>query len=155
MCRFNDSSYRVLTDVYFKNKMATSFISNYEAPDVAAIKLSTDSANIWSISPPDKRRMKEELGSKNPVTVKLQYTVSHKSSSKSDAGIIKEEINIVLDATVDSKPNPVRQGLLDFLEGKPDVEPVELAFLWPKFLKVTNRGTAATIPQLMEPVPGS
>lgn len=69
--------------------------------------------------------------------------------------MIKEQVDIVLDATVDNKPNPVRKGILEFLEGRQNVEPVTLNYLIPKFIKVTSRNTAAAIHQLMEPMPST
>lgn len=54
---------KTLLHIYNKNKVAATFISNYEAPDIAAVKLSKDSANVWSISPPDRERMIEEVNS--------------------------------------------------------------------------------------------
>lgn len=90
-----------------------------------------------------------------PVTVKLEYRVSHKSTDKQSSPVIKEQVDIVLDAMIDNKPNPVRKGILEFLEGRQDVQPVTLTYLMPKFIKVTNRNTAAAIHQLMEPIPST
>lgn len=67
---------------------------------------------------------------------------------------MKEEHEIVLAAEVDGKRNPVREQLLDLLESKPNATSVQLNYLMPKFLKVTNRGTAKPITILMEPYPG-
>lgn len=63
--RFTHADYNQILNLYDKNKFAISFISNYEPADIAAVKLNTDSANIWSISPPDKKRMLEEVNSSN------------------------------------------------------------------------------------------
>lgn len=87
--------------------------------------------------------------------MKLEYQVSHKSNSKESSGIIKEEHEIVLPAEVAGKRNPVRVELLDLLEGKQNATSVQLNYLLPKFLKVTNRATAKPITILMEPYPGT
>lgn len=52
-----------MLNVFFKNKAGLALIYNYLPEDIAAIKMNTDSANIWSISPPDKKRMLEEVNS--------------------------------------------------------------------------------------------
>lgn len=61
-----------LNNVYEENKKAVTFLSNYEAMDIVAIKLSADSANIWSISPPDEKRMIEEVNSSNNLICKTK-----------------------------------------------------------------------------------
>lgn len=52
-----------LQTVYNGHKVSEKFLYAYEETDIAAVKLSTDSANIWSISPPDRRRMVAEVNS--------------------------------------------------------------------------------------------
>lgn len=49
--------------MYSEYKASETFIYNYEPGDIAAVKLSTDSGSIWSISPPDRKRMLEEINS--------------------------------------------------------------------------------------------
>lgn len=61
--RFSEAQLAVLNKIYEEDKRAVTFLSNYQAIDVVAIKLSADSANIWSISPPDEDRMIEEVNS--------------------------------------------------------------------------------------------
>lgn len=48
---------------YNNDKNALTFISNYLNSDITAITFSTDSATTWSISPPDRQRMIEEVNS--------------------------------------------------------------------------------------------
>lgn len=59
--RFNSTDWDRLLKTYEENKTALTFISNYEPADVAAIKFSIDSASVWSISPPDHKRMLDEI----------------------------------------------------------------------------------------------
>jgi hypothetical protein len=52
---------------------------------------------------------------------------------------------------VDGKPNPPRQNLINMLKnGTRDMALIPNIF--PKFLKVSNRGTAVAINQLMNPI---
>lgn len=46
---------------YEKDKTALTFLSNYENVDVAAVKLGGNSSTAWSISPPDRERLLEDL----------------------------------------------------------------------------------------------
>lgn len=61
--RFNEHELALLSTAYNGHKLSEAFLYNYEAADIAAIKLSTDSSNIWSISPPDREKMLSEVNS--------------------------------------------------------------------------------------------
>lgn len=63
ICRFTEGEITKFRARYNGYKVAETFLSNYEAADIAAVKLSVDSANIWSISPPDRKRMVAEINS--------------------------------------------------------------------------------------------
>lgn len=88
-----------------------------------------------------------------PLTIRLQYKITHKTTNKEDPGVIPEEVTVVMPATIDGKPNPVRKNLLEMVQGLPTAEPVRINHILPKFLKVTNRGTAKPY-ELMKPIPG-
>lgn len=62
--RFNDNDYQNLLNQFKDNKRAEQiFSNNYDPGDIAAAKFSWDSAKIWSISPPDRNKMIEEVNS--------------------------------------------------------------------------------------------
>ncbi|XP_071053073.1 piezo-type mechanosensitive ion channel component isoform X2 [Onthophagus taurus] len=149
---FNQSDYEIIEETYKQNKAAFSFISNYREEDIAAVKLSGDSSTVWTISPPDRNRMIAEVASMNPLQIQLQYQISHNSSgNKNDPGTIREIIEIMMPAVIDDQLNPERQNLLRMLWGnETDVPPVRLGYILPKFLKVTNRGTAQPVKLLMD-----
>lgn len=66
--RFTEGQFITLNNIYNQDRVATTFLSNYESSDIVAIKLSADSANIWSISPPDEARMVDEINSSKTNT---------------------------------------------------------------------------------------
>ncbi|GJQ85619.1 hypothetical protein Trydic_g20169 [Trypoxylus dichotomus] len=148
--QFDDRNLGDFLQTYKTNKYASAFITNYEPQDIVAVKLSRDSSNLWSISPPDRQRMIDEINSTNPISIRLQYIVSHGSNNKEVSGVIREENIYVMEARVDGKPNVERQKLLEMLNGNDTVPPVKLGYILPKFLKVTNRGTATPVPQMMK-----
>lgn len=51
---FNDL--RELYEVTHRDRSAVTFLENYIDTDVAAVRLSTESGRLWTISPPDKDR---------------------------------------------------------------------------------------------------
>lgn len=55
-------------NAYKRNRTATTFLSNYDADDVVAVKLRTNSSATWNISPPDKKQLILDLRSSNFFT---------------------------------------------------------------------------------------
>ncbi|KAJ8961206.1 hypothetical protein NQ318_008889 [Aromia moschata] len=145
---FTDQQLNEFREVYSAYKASETFISNYEATDIAAVKLSVDSANIWSISPPDRLKMVEEINSTSILKVRLEYKVSHKTSKPEDSGVIPDNVEITIPPSVDGGPGDVRNNLLKMLQGQ-TVGPTLFEYILPKFLKVTNRGTAAPVDLFM------
>ncbi|XP_044750779.1 piezo-type mechanosensitive ion channel component isoform X3 [Coccinella septempunctata] len=150
--QFNEAQYQDMLDAYGTNRQAVTFISNYEADDIAAIKLSTDSANVWTISPPDRLRMIDEVNSNFPITVRLNYKVSHKTSKSEDSGILTNFVQISIPPSLpDGSRNPARVHLSEMLETDGNTTiPVLLIEILPKFLKVTNNGLVKPVGSLME-----
>ncbi|KAG5890381.1 hypothetical protein JTB14_029746 [Gonioctena quinquepunctata] len=133
--------------------VSETFLYNYEAVDVAAVKLSLDSANIWAISPPDRKRMVSEINSTNDLKVRLDYKVSHKTSKPEDSGILSNFVEIRIPPSSESNDTS-RANLLKMLEAE-EADPVHFLYLLPKFLKITSKGTVAPVEVLMveKPVP--
>lgn len=59
--KFGEDDWQNLNNPYKRDKTAVTFLSNYEAGDVAVIDLGPNSTSIWGISPPDRERMKEDI----------------------------------------------------------------------------------------------
>ncbi|CAH1133196.1 unnamed protein product [Ceutorhynchus assimilis] len=147
--QFNDNDYQNLLNQFKTNKRAEQiFSNNYDPGDIAAAKFSWDSAKIWSISPPDRNKMIEEVNSTKPIKVRLDYKISHKTSSSSDSGIISNNIEITLPPGTAEKPNPDRANLLKMLQNKP-AEPILLQYILPKFLKITNLGNSEPYKEIL------
>ncbi|KAI4464688.1 hypothetical protein MML48_3g00017133 [Holotrichia oblita] len=151
--QFDESDVNALMTTYKMNKYVVDFINNYEHRDIVAIKLSQDSANLWSISPPDRKRMIDEVNSTSPISIRLQYIITHKSNQ--DASVIRDENVHIMPATVNGEPNTERQKLLEMLNSNASIDPIQIGYILPKFLKVTNRATAKPVPHMMDPVDGA
>ena len=61
----NDKHYKEIQRLYSRNNSAITFLTNYLAEDVAAVQLGKSSKSFWSITPPDLRRLVEDLESGN------------------------------------------------------------------------------------------
>lgn len=60
---FDEGMFSAMKNAYIKDKEALSFLLNYDATDVAGIKLKRNSPSMWNIAPPDKARLLAELES--------------------------------------------------------------------------------------------
>jgi hypothetical protein len=85
-----------------------------------------------------------------PIAIRFKWTVSRLSPNPKTPGEASDSHVYELDALVDGKPNPQRQLLVNMLNGARDKAFIPNIF--PKFLKVSNRGTATPITQLMDPI---
>jgi len=84
--------------------------------------------------------------------VKFSWTVSRHSDNPSTVGVVSETQTNFLQATLpDGKKNPERVTLAHMLNDTydgPPLNPLKLEKLFPKFVKVSNRGKAAAVTQL-------
>ncbi|KYM80686.1 Protein PIEZO1 [Atta colombica] len=153
---YTETDYKTLTNlqIYSTEKSAVTFFENYIHSDVAAVKFGNSSGTLWGISPPDKKRLIEELISNTTtISIHVEWAVSRKTDIKDASGITVTDHNITLPAYVNGEFNPVRQTLVDMLSKDPGATnaTVILQNAFPKFLKVTAR-SISVVTQLMEPL---
>nr|XP_034178628.1 piezo-type mechanosensitive ion channel component isoform X2 [Osmia lignaria] len=149
---YSDIEFKRLTNFYSRDRPAVTFLENYVHSDVAAVKLSGFSRKLWSISPPDLQRLRQELeDNSTTVIVHVEWTVSRKTDAKDVSGITTKTRDIKLFPFVNDEFNPVRRTLADMLstdESTIHNGTILLQNVFPKFLKVTGRDTDV-VPQLM------
>lgn len=62
---FSTNDYFIMNKQYSKSRRAVTFLAGYEAEDVSAVVLASNSRSVWGISQPDKVRLLEDVrGSK-------------------------------------------------------------------------------------------
>lgn len=71
--QFTKNDWQKLNEPYKQDRTAVTFLSNYEAADVVAFELGRNSTSIWSISPPDRDRMIDDISSSKKITHSLLY----------------------------------------------------------------------------------
>ncbi|XP_013104296.2 piezo-type mechanosensitive ion channel component isoform X3 [Stomoxys calcitrans] len=96
---FNDEMFSQMKNAYIKEREALSFLLNYDASDIAAIKLSGNSPTMWNIAPPDKMRLLDELNSNATLTVRLAYELTRTPPSKGQTGTVGSEITFQMNDT--------------------------------------------------------
>ncbi|XP_065164464.1 piezo-type mechanosensitive ion channel component isoform X3 [Atheta coriaria] len=150
--QFTENDFNVMQQKYYTNQLASNYINIYDYGDIAAVKLSFDSATVWSISPPDKERMIEEVRSAPDFKFQIQCQFSHITHTKEDPGTARVESEKI----IYNKPNStniIRENLLDMLTQPSSNKSITLAYMFPKFVKVTNRGTADILSEFMDKYP--
>ncbi|XP_044744035.1 piezo-type mechanosensitive ion channel component isoform X4 [Chrysoperla carnea] len=150
---FNHQKWSALNSLYVNNKdrEATTFLSNYEFDDIAQVVLSGNSTVVWNISPPDLERLIEELNSTNTITVRAQF---HIKRDPADTKNMPLDLTYGLSYDILAKNeegniNPTRVGLMKMLKGEPNIPPITIPYMLPKFLKVTNLGEVAPVNSLL------
>lgn len=131
----NEYNWEAFMGRFKKDKVATTFLENYESIDVAAVKLGANSSTIWNISPPDKDRLLKDLKENKTLTSRFFFKVSRESNVKEVSGIqeAEHEFDFMGNDTIGRQ-------LIKMLESKDAQLNVTMPFMMPKFLKVKNNG---------------
>lgn len=69
---FTEKMFDTMKEVYEDNKLAQAFLLNYDAADIAAIKLSGNSPSMWNIAPPDREKLVNTLKLSKFITYKKE-----------------------------------------------------------------------------------
>ncbi|CAF4785187.1 unnamed protein product [Pieris macdunnoughi] len=147
---YTEQDYTQLSNMYARDRTAQTFLSNYMYNDVAVITINPNSTAVWNISPPELDRLEREALSNSSLLVKFTYVITHPSNNPQNPPTIENNREVPLDAYVNGKKNPERDTLLQLLAGtaSPDLW-LNVKLLFPKFVKVFNKGTTKPAFQLM------
>lgn len=144
IAKLNTNDWENFMKRYSKDKSALTFLSNYEAVDVAAVKLGANSSTIWNISPPDKERLLEDLKENKTLTSRFRYKVQRKTHSKENPGIIEDEHMFEFRGN-----DSIGLQLIKMLEDTSGSFSVIMPHMIPKYLKVKNSGALKPAHQLI------
>ncbi|XP_050551095.1 piezo-type mechanosensitive ion channel component isoform X5 [Spodoptera frugiperda] len=149
---FTEQDYTQLSNLYARDRTAQTFLSNYMYNDVAVITINPNSTLKWEISPPELDRLKREAASNATLMVKFTYVITHPTNAVPNPPTIEDHREVPINAYVDGQPNPQRETLRKLLDGTTDPDTwLTVKYLFPKFLKVFNKGTTKPAYQLMPP----
>ncbi|XP_054082431.1 piezo-type mechanosensitive ion channel component isoform X9 [Zeugodacus cucurbitae] len=141
---FDEAMYSDMKGAYDKDRGAITFLSSYDASDIAAIKLPGNSPSLWNISPPDRMRLLEELKQNGSIVASFAYSITRIPPDKSLVGTVSDEITFNMNETFMR-----REDLINMLELKDKSKVVPLPDLVPKFVKILNSGDVSVVHQLM------
>ncbi|VVC24089.1 Hypothetical protein CINCED_3A012133 [Cinara cedri] len=139
--KFEEADWYSMINVYKRSRSAQTFLSNYDYEDVGVFRITTHSANTWSISPPELESLKEQLSKPNAsYTVKTDWIINRKNAYGEQPKNVEDSHEITINQTICSE-------LANLIKYKN--HSVMLFGLIPKFIKVTGFGGASAVSQLM------
>nr|XP_056710236.1 piezo-type mechanosensitive ion channel component 2 [Euleptes europaea] len=127
----------------FTETAALQFIENYGIEDITIAHLEGNSNSLWTISPPSRRKMIDELNkTDSPFTLVVSWSVQRNLSLGAKAEIASSKQLFLL-------PNETRTKLAKMMEDTKSVENVILRNVYPHYIKAPSDSLAKPLKQLM------
>ncbi|KAM4767077.1 piezo-type mechanosensitive ion channel component 1 [Cyanocitta cristata] len=141
---FTSQDYEDLTKEFEREPLAMQFITLYGEEDIVTARVEGSSGSLWSISPPSREQMQQELqNSSSDITLHFTWTFQRDLSK---GGTVE---NAYGKLTRDLEPGaPQRLELAQLLGGTRD-DPVELPKLFPKYIRAPSGLEAEPVKQLL------
>lgn len=134
--------WKELVSSYEKHSTAYLFLEDFKPEDVVAVRLKTNSASLWTISPPSREKMIEEIDDETLKSCQLTYKVTRKAFGKDGMETVRRDFKYSLEGKT------VRESLVTMLKDPTQAEPVRLNNIFPKIVNVRNNGKIHLVPQL-------
>lgn len=132
--QFTTSEWNKLLRIYDSNPQAMIFLAEFEAKDVVAVSLNTNSSSLWNVSPPSLQSLIEELEVGTLTECHLTYKVARRALESNSIETVQHDYKFSLD---DKKVRDKLVGMMQKPEGE---EPVLLVEVFPKIIQVRNNG---------------
>ncbi|KAL8195076.1 UNVERIFIED_CONTAM: Piezo-type mechanosensitive ion channel component 1, partial [Gekko kuhli] len=141
---FTPKDYEALTDKFEREPIAMQFISLYGYEDLVKARIEGSSGSLWSISPPSREQLREELhGGSSDITLRFTWSFQRDLGKGGTVEYTSEK------HTMDLKPNSTeRRNLAGLLQGTHDA-PVKIPHLFPPYIRAPNGPEANPVKQLL------
>ncbi|MGH0135183.1 UNVERIFIED_CONTAM: hypothetical protein FKN15_012193 [Acipenser sinensis] len=140
----SDSDFKTFTKRYNKiNDGALQFLEAYTHEDVTIAELEGSSNSLWTISPPSRKRLIEDLKKKDSdFSLSISWTIQRNLSlgAKAEVALDKHIIN-----HLDQK---IKVGLINLLTGVENAPPVSISNAFPCYIRAPSDSNAKPIKQL-------
>ncbi|KAF6088901.1 piezo type mechanosensitive ion channel component 2 [Phyllostomus discolor] len=125
---------------------AMQFLENYEKEDITVAELEGNSNSLWTISPPSKKKIIEELRNPNSsFSVVFSWSIQRNMSLGAKAEIATDKLSFPL-------KNTTRENIAKMIEGN-DIEssntPVTIERIYPYYVKAPSDSNSKPIKQLL------
>ncbi|CAN7985926.1 unnamed protein product [Ixodes hexagonus] len=123
--------------------LAQGFLANHDVSDVSLVTLNGNSTAVWSVSPPSRNALVNEL-KRSPVTLRLQWSFTRDVDDETNAEkMVENEFSVQL------SDEAVRKRLSDMLMGTADN--VTVPPILPRYLLVPRKGKVEVVRALDTP----
>ncbi|XP_071174524.1 piezo-type mechanosensitive ion channel component 2-like isoform X6 [Mytilus edulis] len=140
----SSAEYKTLKETFNGNLNAIAFLTAYEPEDITEIQLNGQSTSLWGISPPSKDELIKQLASSNKARLEFHASFLRTPASASAADTLSFQIVRTLDSTEQTT-------LRDILTNTTQT-PLVISKLFPRFLKLPSKGSAAGIKTLNDAI---
>lgn len=134
---FEKSDFNKLIGIYTKYPEAMTFLEEYEASDVVAVSLSTNSTSLWNISPPNAAKMIEDIKKSVAKKISLNYRITRQNSPETIFDVIETKIS----------GQAMREKLVDMLKKRDEEKYLMIPAIFPKLLNIRKKGIIETMPE--------
>ncbi|XP_054840797.1 piezo-type mechanosensitive ion channel component 2 [Eublepharis macularius] len=127
----------------FRDAAALQFLENYGIEDITIAQLEGNSNSLWTISPPSRRKMIDELNkTDSPFTLVVSWSVQRNLSlgAKSEIASSKQSFHL---------PKKTREDIADMMDTN-SVKEVTLSQVYPHYIKAPSDSVAKPIKQLLK-----
>nr|XP_033789985.1 piezo-type mechanosensitive ion channel component 2 isoform X2 [Geotrypetes seraphini] len=139
----NNSVFNSLMKYYSSNAPAMQFLEAYGREDITVAELEGNSNSLWTISPPSREKMINELNSLDyDFTLVISWTVQRNLSLGAKA-------EITSDKHIVSLSDKTRKGIAEMMSSNASSD-VTLEYIYPCYIKAPSDATAKPIKQLLE-----
>ncbi|XP_060109846.1 piezo-type mechanosensitive ion channel component 1 [Heteronotia binoei] len=141
---FTLKDYEALTDKFEREPIAMQFITLYGYEDLVKARIEGSSGSLWSISPPSREQLREELHSgSSDITLRFTWSFQRDLGKGGTVEYTSEK------HTMDLKPNSTeRRNLAGLLQGTHNA-PAKIPHLFPPYIRAPNGPEANPVKQLL------
>ncbi|XP_031221714.1 piezo-type mechanosensitive ion channel component 2 isoform X5 [Mastomys coucha] len=140
------AKYKEFEKSFLHNSGAMQFLENYEREDITVAELEGNSNSLWTISPPSKQKMIQELTDPNSCfSVVFSWSIQRNMTLGAKAEIATDKLSFPL-------ANATRNSIAKMIAGN-DTEssntPVTIEKIYPYYVKAPSDSNSKPIKQLL------
>ncbi|MEJ1279307.1 piezo-type mechanosensitive ion channel component 2 [Cricetulus griseus] len=142
----DNTKYKAFLKSFTTNSGAMQFLENYEKEDITVAELEGNSNSLWTISPPSKQKMIQELTDPNSCfSVVFSWSIQRNMTLGAKAEIATDKLSFPL-------ANETRNNIAKMIAGN-DTEssntPVTIEKIYPYYVKAPSDSNSKPIKQLL------
>ncbi|XP_062933243.1 piezo-type mechanosensitive ion channel component 2 isoform X2 [Cynocephalus volans] len=138
--------YNAFIKTFSRDTGAMQFLENYEKEDITVAELEGNSNSLWTISPPSKRKMIQELmDSNSSFSVVFSWSIQRNMSLGAKAEIATDKLSFPL-------KNVTRENIAKMIAGdntESSRTPVTIEKIYPYYVKAPSDSNSKPIKQLL------